>query len=141
MRVVVADDVMLTREGIVRLLRDGGIDVVAEAEDAESLLRHIRLLRPDLALVDIRMPPTHTDEGLVAAQTIRAEHPEVGVLVLSQSTRRSSRASWEDVVGRTTRSLTLPSENERCSGSSLKACPTERSPPVSTSPSAPSRHT
>jgi len=83
-RVVVADDVMLTREGIVRLLRDGGIDVVAEAEDAESLLRHIRLLRPDAALVDIRMPPTQTDEGLVAAQKIRAEHPEVGVLVLSQ---------------------------------------------------------
>jgi DNA-binding NarL/FixJ family response regulator len=84
MRVVVADDVMLTREGIVRLLRDAGIEVVAEAEDAESLLRHVRLVRPDVALVDIRMPPTHSDEGLVAAQAIRAEHPEVGVLVLSQ---------------------------------------------------------
>jgi DNA-binding NarL/FixJ family response regulator len=84
MRVVVADDVMLTRQGIVRLLRDAGIDVVAEAEDAEGLLRHVRLARPDAAVVDIRMPPTHTDEGLVAAQTIRAEHPAVGVLVLSQ---------------------------------------------------------
>jgi len=84
MRVVVADDVLLTREGIVRLLRDAGIDVVAEAEDAEALLREIRLSRPDVALVDIRMPPTHTDEGLVAARTIRAEHPQVGVLVLSQ---------------------------------------------------------
>src|SRR6266498_5832252 len=84
MRVVVADDVLLTRQGIVRLLRDAGIDVVAEAEDAEALLRLVRLGRPDVALVDIRMPPTHTDEGLVAAKTIRAEHPDVGVLVLSQ---------------------------------------------------------
>jgi DNA-binding NarL/FixJ family response regulator len=84
MRVVVADDTMLTREGIVRLLDDAGVDVVAEAEDAEGLLRHVRLARPDAAIVDIRMPPTHTDEGLVAAQAIRAEHPDVGVLVLSQ---------------------------------------------------------
>ena len=84
MRVVVADDVMLTREGIVRLLRDAGVDVVAEAEDADGLLRQVRLTRPDAAIVDIRMPPTHTDEGLVAAQEIRAEHPDVGVLVLSQ---------------------------------------------------------
>ena len=84
MRVVVADDVLLTRQGIVRLLGDAGIEVVAEAEDAQGLLQHVRLARPDVALVDIRMPPTHTDEGLVAAQTIRAEHPQVGVLVLSQ---------------------------------------------------------
>ena len=84
MRVVVADDVMLTRQGIVRLLRDAGVDVVAEAENAEELLRHVRLARPDAAIVDIRMPPTHTDEGLVAAQQIRADHPDVGVLVLSQ---------------------------------------------------------
>jgi DNA-binding NarL/FixJ family response regulator len=84
MRVVVADDVLLTRQGIVHLLREAGIEVVAEAEDAEGLLREVGLARPDVALVDIRMPPTHTDEGLVAAQTIRAEHPQVGVLVLSQ---------------------------------------------------------
>jgi DNA-binding NarL/FixJ family response regulator len=84
MRVVVADDTLLTRQGIVRLLRDAGIEVVAEAQDAHSLLHHVRLARPDVAVVDIRMPPTHTDEGLVAAQTIRAEHPRVGVLVLSQ---------------------------------------------------------
>jgi DNA-binding NarL/FixJ family response regulator len=83
-RVIVADDVMLTREGIVRLLRDADIDVVAEAENAEELLRHVRLARPDAAIVDIRMPPTHTDEGLVAAHQIRAEHPDIGVLVLSQ---------------------------------------------------------
>jgi DNA-binding NarL/FixJ family response regulator len=83
-RVVVADDVMLTREGIVRLLEDAGVDVVAQAADAESLLREVRLKRPDAAIVDIRMPPTHSDEGLVAAQRIRTDHPEVGVLVLSQ---------------------------------------------------------
>jgi len=82
-RVVVAEDVMLTRAGIVQLLRDAGIEVAAEVGDAEGLLREVRLARPDVALVDIRMPPTHTDEGLVAAQAIRANHPGVGVLVLS----------------------------------------------------------
>jgi DNA-binding NarL/FixJ family response regulator len=84
MRVVVADDVMLTREGIVRLLEEAGVDVVAQAEDAPSLLRRVRGTRPDAAIVDIRMPPTHTDEGLVAAGVIRTEHPEIGVLILSQ---------------------------------------------------------
>jgi DNA-binding NarL/FixJ family response regulator len=84
MRVVVADDVMLTREGIVRLLREAGVDVVAEAENADELLRHVERARPDAAIVDIRMPPTQTDEGLVAAQRIRTDHPAVGVLVLSQ---------------------------------------------------------
>ena len=84
MRVVVAEDIMLTREGIVRMLRDAGIDVVAQAGDAEALLREVRQARPDVAIVDIKMPPTHTDEGLVAAQAIRADHPETGVLVLSQ---------------------------------------------------------
>ena len=84
MRVVIADDVMLTREGIAHLLEDAGIDVVAQAEDAEALLREVRLKRPDAAIADIRMPPTHTDEGLVAAQRIRTEHPDVAVLVLSQ---------------------------------------------------------
>ncbi|MEY2513371.1 MAG: hypothetical protein QOJ89_729 [bacterium] len=84
MRVVVADDSMLTREGIVRLLTSSGIEVVGEAEDSTSLLRAVRLKRPDATIVDIRMPPTHTDEGLVAARTIRTEHPDVAVLILSQ---------------------------------------------------------
>jgi DNA-binding NarL/FixJ family response regulator len=84
MRVVVAEDVMLTRAGIVRLLGDAGVDVVGEAEDAEGLLRRVQATRPDVAIVDIRMPPTHTDEGLVAAQRIRRDHVNVGVLVLSQ---------------------------------------------------------
>ena len=84
MRVVVADDVLLTREGIVRLIQDAGIDVAGTAEDAAGLLEQVRLHRPDVAIVDIRMPPTHTDEGLVAAQSIRAEYPATGVLLLSQ---------------------------------------------------------
>jgi DNA-binding NarL/FixJ family response regulator len=84
MRVVVADDVMLTRAGITRLLGDAGIDVVGEAADAKTLLREVTAKKPDIAIVDIRMPPTHTDEGLVAALAIRAQHPDIGVLVLSQ---------------------------------------------------------
>jgi DNA-binding NarL/FixJ family response regulator len=84
MRVVVAEDVMLTREGITRLLTDAGVEVLGEAEDADALLRLVAEHRPDAAIVDIRMPPTHSDEGLVAAQRIRAEYPATGVLVLSQ---------------------------------------------------------
>jgi len=83
-RVVVAEDVMLTREGIVRVLGDAGFDVVAQAEDLDGLMRAVMAERPEVVVVDIRMPPTHTDEGLVAAARIRAEHPETGVLVLSQ---------------------------------------------------------
>ena len=75
MRVVVADDVMLTRTGIARLLGDAGMQVVGEAADAESLLREVASKNPDIAVIDIRMPPTHTDEGLVAAKEIRAKHP------------------------------------------------------------------
>jgi DNA-binding NarL/FixJ family response regulator len=82
-RVVVADDALLTREGIVRLLRDAGVEVAGEARDADELLRQVVTTRPDAAIVDIKMPPTHTDEGVVAAQRIRAEHPDVAVLVLS----------------------------------------------------------
>ena len=84
MRVVIADDVLLTRKGIVHLLQDAGVEVIAEADDGESVLRLVRRDPPDVAILDIRMPPTHTDEGLVAAQTIRTEHPGTGVLVLSQ---------------------------------------------------------
>ncbi len=84
MRVVVAEDVMLTREGITRLLGEAGVEVVGAAENAEALLRLVAEHEPDAAIVDIRMPPTHSDEGVVAAQRIRAEHPGTGVLVLSQ---------------------------------------------------------
>jgi DNA-binding NarL/FixJ family response regulator len=84
MRIVVADDSVLLREGLVRLLEEADFEVVGQAGDAEDLLRKVRAHKPDLAMVDVRMPPTHTDEGLRAAREIRAELPEVGVLVLSQ---------------------------------------------------------
>jgi DNA-binding NarL/FixJ family response regulator len=84
MRVVVAEDSVLLREGVVRLLQEAGMEVVGQAGDAEDLLRKVRAHKPDVALVDIRMPPTQTDEGLRAAATIRAEQPSTGVLVLSQ---------------------------------------------------------
>ena len=84
MRVVLADDSMLLREGVARLLEDAGLEVVAQAGDAEDLLRKVGAHKPDVAVIDVRMPPTHTDEGLVAARRIRAEHPGTGVLVLSQ---------------------------------------------------------
>jgi DNA-binding NarL/FixJ family response regulator len=84
MRVVIADDSVLMRAGLVRLLQDAGFEVVAEASNAEDLLRKVRAHRPAVAVTDIRMPPTQTDEGLRAAQQIRREMPEVGVLVLSQ---------------------------------------------------------
>ena len=84
MRVVVADDVMLTREGIVRVLDGTGVEVVGEVADVDGLMRAVATGHPDCAIVDIRMPPTQTDEGIVAAQRIRELHPGVGVLVLSQ---------------------------------------------------------
>lgn len=83
-RAVVADDSVLLRDGVVRLLGDGDIDVVAAVGDAEALLDAVVEHEPDLALVDVRMPPTHTDEGIRAALTIRERHPGVAVLVLSQ---------------------------------------------------------
>ena len=84
MRVVVADDSVLLREGVVRLLEEWGYEVVGQAGDADDLLRKVNAHRPDVAVVDIRMPPTNTDDGLRAALEIRATHPETGVLVLSQ---------------------------------------------------------
>ncbi|WP_445150925.1 response regulator transcription factor [Baekduia sp. Peel2402] len=89
MRVVIADDSVLLREGAVRILEEAGIEVVGQAGDGEDLLRKVRAHQPDVAIVDIRMPPTNTDEGLVAAETLRAELPEIGVLVLSQYVEES----------------------------------------------------
>jgi len=83
-RVVIADDSVLLREGAARLLADAGIEVVGQAGDGEELLRKVNAHKPDVAIVDIRMPPTHSDEGLQAAARIRAEHPGTGILVLSQ---------------------------------------------------------
>jgi DNA-binding NarL/FixJ family response regulator/class 3 adenylate cyclase len=83
-RVVLAEDSVLLREGIARLLTDAGLEVVGQVGNADDLLRRIGFSKPDVAIVDIRMPPTHTDEGLRAAREIRTRHPGLGVLVLSQ---------------------------------------------------------
>ena len=84
MRVVIADDSLLIREGIQRLLTNAHIDVCDQAADAEQLLASVEATRPDAAVVDIKMPPTHTNEGIAAAAAIRARHPATAVLVLSQ---------------------------------------------------------
>jgi DNA-binding NarL/FixJ family response regulator len=83
-RVVVADDAVILREGLARLLEEAGFEVVGLAADAEELYALVERFSPDVAIVDIRMPPTHTDEGLRAAKLIRARWPQVGILVLSQ---------------------------------------------------------
>lgn len=84
LRVVVADDSVLMREGVMLILQQSGVEVVGQAGDAEDLLRKVRAHKPDVAVVDVRMPPTHTDEGLRAAIEIRNELPDIGVLMLSQ---------------------------------------------------------
>ena len=84
MRVIVADDVLLTREGVVRILESAGVSVVSTARDVTELHEAVRDAVPDAAVVDIRMPPTHTDEGLAAATRIRHAYPTVAVLLLSQ---------------------------------------------------------
>ena len=84
MRVIVADDSVLLREGLVRLLDESGFEVVGQAGDGEELMRKAKAHKPDIAIVDIRMPPTHTDEGLRAAIAIREAMPDTGVLVLSE---------------------------------------------------------
>ena len=84
MRVVVADDAMLVREGLARLLAEAGFEVVGQSSTAEDLLLKVRTSSPDVAIIDIRMPPTHTDEGMRAAREIRASHPGTGIIILSQ---------------------------------------------------------
>jgi DNA-binding NarL/FixJ family response regulator len=84
LRVVIAEDTALVRQGLARLLADAGMEVCGQAGDAAALLALVDAERPDVAVIDIRMPPTHTDEGLVAAASIRERHPSVAILVLSQ---------------------------------------------------------
>ena len=84
MRVVVAEDSVLFREGLVRLLEDAGVEVAAQARDAHELRTSVEREQPDVAIVDVRMPPTHTDEGTKVAKELKSERPDLGVLVLSQ---------------------------------------------------------
>jgi DNA-binding NarL/FixJ family response regulator len=101
MRVVIAEDAAVFREGLVRLLEDRGHQVCAAVADGEALLAAAAAHRPDVAVVDIRMPPTHTDEGLRAALRLRADHPETGVLVFSQyiETRYAARLLQGNAAG------------------------------------------
>ena len=101
MRVVIAEDLALLREGLVALLREHDIEVVAQAQDGPGLLRAIAGHNPDLAIVDVRLPPTHSDEGLLAAIEARRRRPELGVLVLSQyvETAYASELIGENTAG------------------------------------------
>ena len=84
MRVVIADDSVIVREGIASILVRAGVDVAAQASNADELMDEVETHRPDVAIVDIRMPPTHTDEGLRAAHALRERHPGLGIMILSQ---------------------------------------------------------
>jgi len=106
-RVVIAEDSVLLREGLARVLTDGGFDVVAQTANADELKKAVKRFKPDVAVVDVRMPPTQTDEGARAALEIRAEQPEVAVLLLSQ-------------VIEATHALTLVSESAEGFGYLLK---------------------
>lgn len=101
MRVVIADDAVVVRSGVAALLAESGMETVGQAGDADELLRVVAATRPDAAVVDIRMPPTHTDEGLHAARLIRRDHPGVVVLVLSQylDARYALRLAEENPAG------------------------------------------
>ena len=101
MQIVVADDAVILREGLARLLEEAGFDVVGLAADADELCALVEDLQPEVAIVDIRMPPTHTDEGLQAAKLIRARWPQVGILVLSQHVQ--ARYAVELLAGGTER--------------------------------------
>jgi DNA-binding NarL/FixJ family response regulator len=126
-RVILADDAVVIRQGVGRLLQEAGVDVVAQVGDAPALLREVALKQPDVAVVDIRMPPTYTDEGLRAAQQIRSTHPRVAVLVLSQHV---------DVAYATN----LLSGGERHLGSwSKTGCSRSRPSPMPSSASRPAR--
>ena len=116
-RVVLADDSVLFREGLARLLADHGFVVAAQAGDADELHAAVHRQTPDVVVTDIRMPPTNTNEGLLAAQRIRAEHPSVGVLVLSTTSRPGRRSSC---------SRTPRSGSATCSKT---ACPTSANSP------------
>ena len=101
MRVVIAEDSLLLREGLAKLLSEAGFEVVGQAGDAAELLLKVRSYAPDVVITDVRMPPTQTDEGAEAAETIRAEHPEIGILLLSQGVelRRALRLFTEHPAG------------------------------------------
>src|SRR3954465_12214329 len=102
MRVVIADDSMIVREGLARLLADAGCEIVGTGSNSEELLRLVKQAEPDVAIIDIKMPPTQTDEGIAAAREVRRTQPNVGILVLSQYLESDyATRLLTDVPGRT----------------------------------------
>ena len=116
MRIVIADDAVLLREGAARLLEDAGFEVVGQAGDADDLMRKVRAHKPDVAIIDVRMPPDNSDDGLRAALSIRQELPDVGILLLSQYVE--DRYIGE-LLGRRDRGDRLPAEGSRRRGGAL----------------------
>src|SRR5262245_1856472 len=110
MRIVIAEDSVLLRDGLTRMLTAGGFEVVAAVPDAGQLLRAVAEHAPDLAVIDVRMPPTHTDEGIRAALVIRRQYPGVALLVLSQYVEESYAT---DLLSETTSSVGVPAERPR----------------------------
>ena len=134
MRVAIAEDSVLLREGVTRLLREEGFEVVAECGDADELLRKLSSHDLDVVILDIRLPPTHTDEGLRAALQIRDTHPEIGVLVLSQyvevglaTQARSPIRPRVSATSSRTGSVRHPTSSRPSGGSPMEARPSIRS--------------
>ena len=131
-RIVIADDTALLRQGIARLLTEAGMEISGEAGDAVELMRLVEAEQPDVAIVDIRMPPTHTDEGLVAATTIRQRYPDTGVLVLSQYVDTAYGSSYSTA----TNAAAAISRKTECSTPPSSSLPSTASPPESWSSTA-----
>src|SRR4051812_18708624 len=119
MRVVVAEDVMLTREGIVRLLEEAGVEGGAKVGDGVQLLDAVRSTAPDIAIIDIRMPPGFVDEGLAAVSALRRDHPTLGVLLLSL---RRAELCDETSLG-ATRAFRLPAQGTSVRHRGTRGCP------------------
>ena len=121
MRIVIAEDSVLLRDGLTRMLTDAGDEVVAAVPDADQLLRSVAEHKPDLAVIDVRMPPTHTDEGIRAALVIRRQYPDIALLVLSQYVVESYAT---DLLSAATR-RTASRKSVTCATRSFSRYPTE----------------
>jgi len=102
LRIVLADDSLLVRDGLARILRERGVDIVAQARSGVEAIAEVRRSRPDVVLLDVRMPPSYTNEGILAAEAIRRDVPSTGILVLSQD---AERAHVERLLGQTQRGI------------------------------------
>jgi len=127
LRVILADDAVLIRESLARLLGQEGFEVVGQVGNADDLMARAHVEQPDIAIIDIRMPPTHTDEGLTAARRIRQDHPEVAVLVLSQyvdlvyAMKLVAEKPRESATSSRTESVISRNSSRHCVGSRMAA--------------------